>query len=147
MPCRVPWLAIATVALVLLAPLPALAGDGDAVCATAMTPVRTAPLQLSRPMLEAARTSALAPLQSGFEIVLVPGAGLAANPAALAVDGQSKLTIRGKGAQLAPPDPALTPPVTVQLIGSDGTSTRCWQTTFSSGVSRNDDEQFKARGP
>jgi hypothetical protein len=62
-------------------------------------------------------------------------------------DGRSKVTISGKGAQLALPDPALTPPVTLQLIGSDGTSTRCWQTTFAAGVSRNDDEQFDARGP
>jgi len=62
-------------------------------------------------------------------------------------DGQSQVTVKGKGASLAPPDPALTAPVTVQLVGSDGTSTRCWQTTFAGGVTRNDDEQFKAKGP
>jgi hypothetical protein len=48
---------------------------------------------------------------------------------------------------LGPPAPALTPPVTVQLIGSDGVGTRCWQTTFSSLVTHNDAEQFKAKGP
>lgn len=62
-------------------------------------------------------------------------------------DGQSQVTVKGKGASLAPPDPALALPVTVQLLASDGTSTTCWQTTFSSSVTRNDDEQFKAKGP
>ena len=62
-------------------------------------------------------------------------------------DGSAQVTIKGKGASLAPPDPALTLPVTIQLIGSDGASTRCWQTTFTTAVTRNDDEQFKARGP
>lgn len=62
-------------------------------------------------------------------------------------DGQSQVTVKGKGASLAPPDPALALPVTVQLIASDGASTRCWQTTFGTSVSRNDDEQFKAKGP
>jgi hypothetical protein len=62
-------------------------------------------------------------------------------------DGRAQVTIKGKGANLVPPDPALTPPVTVQLIARDGTASRCWQTTFASSVSRNDDERFKARGP
>ena len=62
-------------------------------------------------------------------------------------EGKSQVTVKGKGASLAPPDPALTPPVTVQLVAGDGTSTRCWQSTFATSVTRNDDEQFKARGP
>lgn len=62
-------------------------------------------------------------------------------------DGLSQVRIRGKGLTLGPPDPALTPPVTIQLVGSDGTTTRCWQSTFAALVTRNDDEQFQARGP
>lgn len=62
-------------------------------------------------------------------------------------DGRSQVKIKGKGVTLAPPDPSLTPPVTVQLVGSDGATTRCWQTTFTTVVSRNDDLQFKAKGP
>lgn len=62
-------------------------------------------------------------------------------------DGRAQVRIKGKGLTLAPPDPALTPPVTFQLIRSDGASTRCWQTTFASLITRNDDEQLKAKGP
>jgi hypothetical protein len=61
--------------------------------------------------------------------------------------GRAQVTVKGKGANLTPPNPALTPPVTVQLIARDGSATRCWQTTFTGSVSRNDDQQFKARGP
>ena len=62
-------------------------------------------------------------------------------------DGKSQVIVKGKGASLRPPDPALTPPVTVQLVAGDGTATRCWQTTFATSVTRNDDERFEARGP
>ena len=61
--------------------------------------------------------------------------------------GRSQVKLKGRGATLAPPDPSLVPPVTVQLVGSDGVATRCWQTTFATGVTRNDDEQFRAKGP
>lgn len=62
-------------------------------------------------------------------------------------DGRAQVSVKAKGTRLAPPDPALVPPVTVQLIASDGTSRRCWQTTFAASVSRNDDTRFDARGP
>ncbi len=61
-------------------------------------------------------------------------------------DGKSQVIVKGKGVNLAPPNPTLTPPVTVQMIANDGTSTRCWQTVFSSST-KNTDEQFKAKGP
>jgi len=62
-------------------------------------------------------------------------------------DGRAQIVLKGKGASLSAPDPALTLPVTVQLVANDGTSSRCWQTTFASAPTRNDDEQFKAKGP
>lgn len=62
-------------------------------------------------------------------------------------DGRAQVIVKGKGASLAAPDPALTLPVTVQLVASDGASSRCWQTTFAGTPTRNDDAQFKAIGP
>lgn len=61
-------------------------------------------------------------------------------------DGRAQVSVKGKGAQLAPPDPALVPPVTVQLIAANGSSRRCWQSTFAAPL-RNDDERFVAKGP
>ena len=61
-------------------------------------------------------------------------------------DGKSQVIVKGKGASLLPPDPALTLPVTVQLVAGAATSTRCWQTTFATAT-RNDDERFAAKGP
>lgn len=63
------------------------------------------------------------------------------------LDGRSQVRIKGKGPTLSPAHPALTPPVTLQLMGTDGVSTRCWQSTFATQITRNDGEQFKARGP
>ena len=60
--------------------------------------------------------------------------------------GESTVKVQGKGASLTPPDPMLTLPVTVQLLSFDGTTTRCWQTTYTTSI-RNDDEIFKAKGP
>jgi len=60
-------------------------------------------------------------------------------------DGKSQVKAQGKGASLVPPAPALTLPVTVQLVVDDG-SVRCWQTAFTV-ASRNDTEQFSAKGP
>lgn len=62
-------------------------------------------------------------------------------------DGRSQVTLKGKGALVAPPDLPLTLPITVQLVASDGTSRRCWQSTFIDGVTRNDDGQLKAKAP
>lgn len=62
-------------------------------------------------------------------------------------DGRAQIVVKGKGASLGAPDPELTLPVTVQLVASDGASSRCWQTTFASAPLRNDDTQFKAKGP
>src|SRR5262249_25542562 len=74
--------------LLALAPLPAIAVD-DTTCATAVTPQQAAPLLLTKSTLEAARRPARVhgrarALGGAFEIVLVPGPGLEANPAALA---------------------------------------------------------------
>lgn len=62
-------------------------------------------------------------------------------------DGRAQVSVKGKGPLLAPPDPALVLPVTVQLVAGNGPSRRCWQATYAASVSRNDDERFKARGP
>ena len=56
------------------------------------------------------------------------------------------MKVQGKGVSVIPPNPLLTTPLTVQLLSFDGTTTRCWQTTYTSS-SKNDDETFKARGP
>lgn len=61
-------------------------------------------------------------------------------------DGRAQVSVKGKGAQLGPPDPALVLPVTVQLIAVNGSSRRCWQSLFAAS-SRNDDQRFTAKGP
>jgi len=60
--------------------------------------------------------------------------------------GKSQLRVQGKGANLLPPNPILTLPVTVQLLVDNGGGVKCWQTTFTTAT-KNTDEQFKAKGP
>ena len=60
--------------------------------------------------------------------------------------GKAQVGIKGKGSNLPALPLGLTLPVTVQLLIGDGTGTECWQTTYT-GFSRNDDLQFKAKGP
>ena len=64
-------------------------------------------------------------------VVLKPGASA----------GKAKITVKGKGANLALPGLSLTTPVRVQVLRSMST---CWEATFSA-ASRNDSEVFKAR--
>lgn len=61
------------------------------------------------------------------------------------IAGRSQVKVTGKKTYLDAPNPALTVPVTVQLLVNDGTQ-RCWQTQFSTAT-KNDDQQFKAKGP
>jgi hypothetical protein len=63
--------------------------------------------------------------------VLKPGAGA----------GGARITVKGKGADLALPALGLTTPVRVQVLRRF-TST-CWEATFSA-ASQNDTEVFKA---
>ena len=62
------------------------------------------------------------------------------------VADKAKLQVKGKGANLALPPLGLTLPVTVQLRISDGVTTECWQTTFSTSQD-NTPAKFKAKGP
>lgn len=56
------------------------------------------------------------------------------------------MQVKGKGSLLAPPDPSLVLPLTVQLLVDDGNVVKCWQSTFTSAT-KSDSEQFKAKGP
>lgn len=62
------------------------------------------------------------------------------------IAGKSQVQVKGKGSLLAPPNPSLVLPVTVQLLVDDGNTVKCWQSTFTSAT-KNDGEQFKAKGP
>jgi len=55
--------------------------------------------------------------------------------------GTGRITVKGRGAQLQPPNLPLVPPVTVQLQRRD--SGACWMATFSTPAT-NTPEQFKA---
>ena len=59
---------------------------------------------------------------------------------------KSSVKVQGKGVNLSPPNPVLTLPVTVQLIRGAGGTSKCWQTQYVTAT-KNDDEQFKAKGP
>jgi hypothetical protein len=60
--------------------------------------------------------------------------------------GKAKLQMKGQGVNLAVPPLGLTLPVTVQLSVSDGVTTECWQTTFTTSQA-NSPSLFKAKGP
>lgn len=60
--------------------------------------------------------------------------------------GKSQVQAKGKGAALAFPLGPYALPVTAQLIADDGTSSACWQTTFTL-TKKNTLNGFKAKGP
>lgn len=62
------------------------------------------------------------------------------------IAGKSQVQVKGKGTLLAPPDPSLVLPLTVQLLVDDGSTVKCWQSTFTTAT-KNDSEQLKAKGP
>lgn len=61
-------------------------------------------------------------------------------------DGRAKLQIAGRGGLLTTPDLPFSAPVTVQLLIGDANGAECWSTTFSV-FKRNEETQFKAKGP
>ncbi len=63
-----------------------------------------------------------------------------------AADGAAAVKLQGKGAALQVPVPTLTLPVTVQFVADVGTSRTCWETRYTTAT-RNDAQQFKAKGP
>jgi hypothetical protein len=60
--------------------------------------------------------------------------------------GRAQVYVKGKGALLDLPGLPLTLPVTLQLLISDGLTTECWQTTFTTS-SVSGSVKFIARGP
>lgn len=60
--------------------------------------------------------------------------------------GKAQLKIKAAGLSLEAITPPLAAPVTAQLLFSDGSGTRCWQTTFPTPT-KNEDGVFKAKGP
>jgi len=61
-------------------------------------------------------------------------------------DGQTKIALKAGGESLQPPALPLTLPATVQLLIDDGTTTSCWQTTYST-AKLNDPARFTGAGP
>jgi len=62
------------------------------------------------------------------------------------VSGKAKVQATGKGEPLPTPSLPLTLPVTVQLVIQDGSTSRCWQTTYAT-AKRNEGAIFSAKGP
>jgi len=77
-------------------------------------------------------------------------AGVTAAKLKAGAQGKAKLVLKGRGELLLAPATApgvLVPPVTIQLL-IDAGSTACFQTELpASGVTRQDEENFKGRGP
>ncbi|MEE8311203.1 MAG: hypothetical protein V3R77_03025, partial [Candidatus Binatia bacterium] len=62
--------------------------------------------------------------------------------------GKSKIQVKGKGSALGVPPTLGLSEVVVQLLIDDGTGIECFKTTFpDSGISKQDDRTFKAKGP
>ena len=59
---------------------------------------------------------------------------------------KSVVQVKAKGMPIDMPTLPLTTPVIVQLVITDGLTTSCWQTTFTTAT-KSDTEQFKAKGP
>jgi hypothetical protein len=62
------------------------------------------------------------------------------------VSGKASVQAKGKGTNLPTPTLGLTLPVTAQLLITSGSTTHCWQTTYTA-ASVNDVARFKAKGP
>jgi hypothetical protein len=60
--------------------------------------------------------------------------------------GKAQARVSGKGVNLPTPAPALTLPVTVQLVVTDGSEMHCWQTTYTTAIV-NAPGRFRAKGP
>ena len=52
----------------------------------------------------------------------------------------------GKGVAVAPPNPTLTLPVTVEFLVRNGSTTTCFATPFTAARA-NDDQLFRATAP
>jgi hypothetical protein len=65
------------------------------------------------------------------------------------LSGKAQVQVKGKGSLLRPPATAtLVTDVVVQLLIDDGITTECFKTAFpSAGVTVQDSENFKAKGP
>ncbi len=63
-----------------------------------------------------------------------------------AEEGKPQVQIVGQGVELPMPALSLTLPVTVQYVVNEGATSECWQTTFTE-FKKNDERQFKAKGP
>ena len=62
------------------------------------------------------------------------------------VAGRAQVAISGRGAAVAPPNPALTLPVTVEFLVRNGPTTTCFATPFTA-ARQNDDQGFRASVP
>ena len=60
--------------------------------------------------------------------------------------GSALVRLKAKGTNLIVPKLPLTGTVTVQFLVDDGTTTRCWQTIYSTPL-RNKTTRYKAKGP
>ena len=61
-------------------------------------------------------------------------------------DGELRLLVKGKGANLLLPPLGFSTPVTLALVVEDATGTSCWRATFAAAL-RNDATVFKAVSP
>ena len=61
-------------------------------------------------------------------------------------DGELRLLVKGKGANLSLPPLGFSTPVTLALVVEDATGTSCWRATFAAAL-RNDATVFKAVSP
>jgi hypothetical protein len=62
------------------------------------------------------------------------------------IAGKSQVQTKGKGTPLPMPSLGLTLPATVQLVITDGVTSKCWQTTFTT-AKKNDSTGVTAKGP
>jgi hypothetical protein len=61
---------------------------------------------------------------------------------------KAQVRIKAKGVNLAPPATGALSNVVVQLLIDDGVTTECFKTSFpNGGITVQDSEKFKARGP
>jgi hypothetical protein len=62
------------------------------------------------------------------------------------VSGKASVQAKGKGVPLPTPALVLALPVTAQLVITNGSTTECWQTIYTTATV-NDTARFKAKGP
>jgi len=60
--------------------------------------------------------------------------------------GRAQVAASGKGVAVAPPNPTLTLPVTVEFLVRNGSTTTCFATPFTAARA-NDDQLFRATAP